>query len=170
MRRVAFVSLAVVALLVSSSTVYADCTCESAKIKNGWCQDCKVGYIAGVKIASKKLYDALQGKALADTSKMKCEGCKRAVAKDGKCQHCKLGFVNKTAYKSMPAYCLARGEVKDPATIKCPRCRAVTARLGWSVTWLSRTRRPTTRRSRAVKLCSPPSTRLRGASRVPSPW
>jgi hypothetical protein len=131
MRKAAFVSLALVALLVSSSTAYADCTCKSAKINNGWCQDCKVGYIAGVKIASKKLYDAQQGKTIADTAKLKCDGCKEAVAKNGKCHHCKLGFANKTAYKSMPAYCLARGQAKDPAKIACPSCRAHAGDHGW---------------------------------------
>jgi hypothetical protein len=130
-RKVAFVPLVAIVILATGTMAYADCTCRTARVANGWCQDCKVGYVDGVKISSKKLYEALEGKSFTTASEMKCKGCKEAFAKDGVCEHCHIGFANKSAYRAMPAYCLARGEAKDPAEMKCPQCKAYVADHGW---------------------------------------
>lgn len=118
-------------MLAISATAYADCSCKIAKTADGWCSDCKLGYIAGVKIKSKQLYTAVEGEPITDKSKVKCNLCKAALEKNATCAHCKVGFVHGTKYRSMAAYHLARGEATDPAKIKCAGCRAHAETHGW---------------------------------------
>jgi hypothetical protein len=131
MRNLPAFPLVACAVLAAAATAYADCSCKIAKVKDGWCQDCKVGYVAGVELKSKNLYDALKGEAVTDTSKVKCELCKAALEKNATCAHCKVGFVHGTKYRSMAAYHLARGEATDSAKIKCAGCRAHAETHGW---------------------------------------
>lgn len=132
MRKVPVVlSLIAVMLLVTSASAYGDCICKTAKIENGWCPQCKVGYVAGVATKSHQLYNALKGEAIADASKIKCKLCKSALEKDATCAKCKLAYANNTKYQSMVAYRLARGTNKDPAKITCPTCKANLADRGW---------------------------------------
>ena len=37
----------------------AECTCVAAKLSNAWCESCKVGYLAGLRIPSERLFDTL---------------------------------------------------------------------------------------------------------------
>ncbi len=123
------------AMAQSHAPTATTCTCADAKVHGGWCTACKVGYVAGVKITSHKLFEAVQGKPVADVSKMKCPDCKAAFKNGGFCQHCNVGFVGHKAYKSKVGYALARGQAKDPASlksIKCPKCKAAAAAgQGW---------------------------------------
>ena len=43
----------------TSTTTNTACTCALAKIDNGWCNKCEVGYVAGVTINSQMLFEAL---------------------------------------------------------------------------------------------------------------
>ena len=130
--RTAFTTVLVVsASLAIAATAHAACACKTAQVDNGWCADCKVGYVAGLKIQSKKLYGALAGQPVADPATVKCPLCKVAFEKDGTCAHCKVGFVDKTRYGSPVAYRLAQGKAMDSAKIKCSGCRAHAAQHGW---------------------------------------
>jgi hypothetical protein len=120
-RRPLLVSAAVIAMLAFSATVYAtDCTCTAAKTGDGWCEHCQVGYVAGVKIQSNKLYDALQGQPVKDAASIKCPACKAAFENDGTCNHCRASFVGKTRYGSNVAYRLARGQAMAADGAACP--------------------------------------------------
>lgn len=122
--------VAVVFLAIAAAPAYADCTCDAAKVKNGWCADCKVGYFDSVKIKAKKLFGALEGKEV-DVAALKCESCKNAVKKDGFCKQCKQGFVSKKQYTSKLAYTLAKGEAQDASKIKCESCKKNAEKYGW---------------------------------------
>lgn len=109
---------------------YADCTCAAAKVENGWCGDCKLGYFATVQVKAKKLFEALAGHA-ADDHEITCDACKKAMKSDGYCQACNIGFVGKKHYHSKVAYALAKGESMDPAKIACEGCRKAAEDHGW---------------------------------------
>src|SRR5262245_61363846 len=107
-------ALALVTLLITSSA-FGECTCKKAKVENGWCGDCKMGYVAGVTVKSQKLYDAVSASPNAG-EKMECPDCKKfAEAGKGYCTKCNVGFVGKNHYHSMTGYALARGDAVDPA-------------------------------------------------------
>ncbi len=128
MQRVLFPTIAVV--LVSGSVVLAECKCGIAKIQNGWCSDCKVGYVAGIKIKSDALFESLQGHEV-DKAKIKCPSCKKAHDTGGFCESCKSGFADGKAYHSWVAYRLAGGKIKRTADIKCAGCRKAAEQSGW---------------------------------------
>lgn len=123
-----------VALVVTASAALAgDCACKADKAHDGWCKECKVGYVDGVKITSKKLYAALQGKAV-DADHIKCPGCKAALAKNGTCGHCHIEFAANHAYASPVAYHLAMGKLMTScsADMKCEGCKkAADGECGW---------------------------------------
>ncbi|MBU0638008.1 MAG: hypothetical protein KKB50_04025 [Planctomycetes bacterium] len=123
--------LAPALILALAVPALADCkACSVAKIDGGWCDGCGAGYVAGVKIGSKKLYDALAAKEI-KADAMSCKGCKGAYDKNGQCGHCQVGFVDKQAYRSRVAYHLALGQAKDPAKIKCDSCKLAAKSHGW---------------------------------------
>lgn len=130
MKRSAIATLAVIAFF-AASTAYADCTCKVAKVSDGWCTDCNVGYVAGVTMKSHKLFDALMGMKIDDPSTIKCESCKEAMATNGECEHCHIAFAGGKAYHSMPACCVARGDVVDAAKVTCEACKANLGGHGW---------------------------------------
>ncbi|MCH7994846.1 MAG: hypothetical protein IIB57_10455 [Planctomycetes bacterium] len=128
MQRVFFPTIVVV--LVGCSAALAECTCGIAKVENGWCGDCKVGYVAGVKIKSDALFESLLGHEV-DEAKIKCPSCKKAHDAGGLCESCKTGFVEGKAYHSWVGYRLASGKFKHTADIKCPGCRKAAEGAGW---------------------------------------
>ncbi len=130
MRKTTVVSV-VVFLLAGSAMALAQCVCPKAKVADGWCQGCKVGYVAGVKIKSARLFEAVQGKAVS-ADKIRCKDCQQAAKRGcGWCDKCKAGIVAGKGYHSPVAYALAQGQHKDPATIKCPKCRQAAKDHGW---------------------------------------
>jgi hypothetical protein len=116
-------------LLVASAQAGGEC-CDKAKAANGWCGDCKVGFISGVEMKSRMLYDTLAGApAPAD---IKCEGCKKAAASNGSCDACGVAFANKRMYKSVFGHAIAMGSYADPKSVKCEGCKkALTGSGGW---------------------------------------
>jgi len=141
--RAALVIPAIVTLLLAASSAQAQtgtqsgghnlaqCSCAADKARDGWCGKCNVGHVAGVKIRSRKLYDAVAGKPITDASRIKCATCAAACKNGGYCAHCKVGFAGKKMYESRVGCRLARGQAKDPAKMKCPRCKAAAADHGW---------------------------------------
>lgn len=71
-------AIGVTAIVMVSVALAGECVCKTDKAHDGWCNECKVGYVDGVKITSHKLFDALQGKKV-DFSQAKCGGCKGAA-------------------------------------------------------------------------------------------
>lgn len=116
--------------LMAARTAEAQCTCSVAKVKNGWCTDCKVGYFDALKIKSQKLFAVLAGEP-ADAHEFTCASCKRAKTDSGYCEACGIGFANGRHYHSKVVYLLAKGETKDPEQITCEACRKNAAGSGW---------------------------------------
>ena len=98
-------------------------TCGMAPTRNGWCDGCRVGYLATVEIRSAKLFEAIDpyGHEM-HPDKMACVSCREAIPKDGYCYECRIGFVDGHGYFTKLTYLLAQGEVRDPATITCDVC------------------------------------------------
>jgi len=108
------------------------CVCKRARVENGWCGKCGVGYIGGLKIPSKMLYEEIDphGHDI-DPKRIQCLSCRAAIAKDGFCRVCNIGFVHGQAYLSKLAYRLALGRRIDPDKLTCPVCRTNAQSYGW---------------------------------------
>lgn len=111
---------------------FSDCTCATARLTDGFCPHCQVGWVAGVRITSKVLFEALDAHGHdIDVTMLGCEECVRAHATNGYCERSGIGWVNGLGYLSRLTYHLAKGERRDPQTIKCPVCRKNAASYGW---------------------------------------
>jgi hypothetical protein len=125
MLRKGLVALCMAGLLVLASPVLADdCTaCKDIAAKGeGFCTSCNEGAAFGVKMSSKKLYDAVAGQTV-EVDKVTCEGCKKALAENGVCETCKAGAADGKVYSSMAAYRLAKGKpVAADKEISCEAC------------------------------------------------
>ncbi len=99
-------------------------TCNMAPTSNGWCDGCRVGYLATVEIRSWQLFESLDahGHAIPDPGAMDCVVCRKAFATDGTCGDCRIGFAGGHAYFTTLTYLLAKGEIRDPAKITCGIC------------------------------------------------
>ena len=132
MREFFVLPFVLVPLFVSQLPDDPVCTCDADKLKNGWCQKCKVGYVAGVAIKSEVLFEALDAHGHhIDADSMKCESCRKALASDCFCKRCNWGFVDKQLYYSKLTYLLARGTSKAESSIKCSSCRKNVLKPGW---------------------------------------
>ncbi|MHC4217860.1 MAG: hypothetical protein ACYSU7_05325 [Planctomycetota bacterium] len=100
-----------------------ECTCPAARITNGWCRPCEVGYVASVEVRSAILYETLDAHGHdIDPNSIECESCQSALKVDGFCERCRWGFVSTKLYFSRLTYHLARGEVKDVSKLTCRTC------------------------------------------------
>lgn len=108
------------------------CRCEAVRQSDGWCRRCKVGYLAGVKVASPKFFDALDthGHKI-DPARVLCATCRKNYDSDGYCPSCRYGFVNKQAWFSRLSYYLARAPVQPADSIACATCLKNTHSSGW---------------------------------------
>jgi hypothetical protein len=117
---------ALLALILSGpapAPIGGDCTCAAARLANGWCDPCAIGYVASVEVRSKMLYEFLDahGHDIKPAS-IECGSCQAALETDGFCERCRWGFVDKKLYFSRLTYQLARGEVKDVSKLTCRAC------------------------------------------------
>jgi hypothetical protein len=111
------------------------CTCADAKLKNEWCNPCKVGYVAGIQIKSEALFEALDAHGhTIDPAAIQCHTCKKALETDGFCDQCVMGFVSKQAYLSRLSYHLAKGRYTETAEVKCLTCKGHVQEPGWCKT------------------------------------
>jgi hypothetical protein len=108
------------------------CSCATARETNGWCAVHELGYVAGVKVTSRWLYETIDahGHQL-DLSTFACPSCRTAIATDGFCDIHRVGFVEKQAYYSLLTYELGKAEVRPDGSITCPTCRKNAATHGW---------------------------------------
>jgi len=108
------------------------CTCATVRAVNGWCDVHQFGWVGGVKVTSRWLYDAADAHGhQVDPTTFPCPDCQRAIAIDGFCPAHRIGFVNKLAYFSRLTYELARGEVRRTPSIPCAACRKNAEAFGW---------------------------------------
>lgn len=106
------------------------CTCEQAKISGRWCIPCKQGYLAGVRIPSHQLFEALDAHGHEfDPNLLQCENCKRLAATEGFCDACGFGFWKNQLYFSALTYHLARGQTV--LEFNCDGCNANSVKFGW---------------------------------------
>lgn len=103
--------------------------CDKAKAVSGWCGDCKVGYVGGVEVKSKVVYNALAGAPAPMESK--CEGCRKAMASNGRCDGCGVSFADKKMYRSPFSWALAKGSYKAESDFKCDGCKKLCKDGGW---------------------------------------
>lgn len=109
-----------------------ECLCPFFRIHSGWCDTCNVGYIAGLTIPSKMLFEALHNHGHdVDRRFVSCQSCLRALDSHGFCERCRIGYVDGQAYFSALAYQLARGQAKRPDQITCDLCRSNVQHGGW---------------------------------------
>lgn len=114
----------IVALLLGSAPPDTECTCPAARIVNGWCDQCEVGYVASIEIESSYLFRCLDAHGHeTDPKTLECAVCRVAYAGDLYCDEDRVGFVDEMAYFSRLNYELARGKVVEKQP-DCARCRA----------------------------------------------
>jgi hypothetical protein len=124
--------LVAAALLAVVAAARAECTCAVARLANGWCDECGVGYVGSAKIPSKLLYEELDPHGHPfDPAKLRCETCRTAIEEDGFCELHRRGFVGGQAYLTPLAWRLARGTHLDPVALECPVCRENARSHGW---------------------------------------
>jgi len=91
-----------------------------------------VGYVAGLRISSKMLYETPDNHGHdVDLSVFKCESCQRAAKTDGFCEKCQFGFIRKQVYFSAFTYQIAKGAPRNPWEISCPACQRNMVEGGW---------------------------------------
>jgi hypothetical protein len=109
-----------------------DCVCATTRDTNGWCPVHEFGYVGGVKVTSRWLYEFADahGHEL-DLSTFTCPSCRNAIATNGFCETHRIGFVDKLAYYSLLTYELGKGEARPVSTISCAACRKNSETHGW---------------------------------------
>jgi hypothetical protein len=108
------------------------CTCATARGTNGWCELHELGFVGGVKVTSRWLYEAADAHGHdVDTSTFICPTCQSAIATNGFCDAHRIGFVDRRAYFSRLTYELAKGRIRPAASITCPTCRKNSETFGW---------------------------------------
>ncbi|MHC5008247.1 MAG: hypothetical protein ACYTGF_12900 [Planctomycetota bacterium] len=123
MRAAMAVMLALALSCFAAAPIEADCTCAAARLKNGWCEPCRVGYVASVEVRSRMLFETLDAHGHEiNPGSIECRSCQAALEIDGFCEECRWGFVDKKLYFSRLTYFLARGEVRDVSKLTCRTC------------------------------------------------
>jgi hypothetical protein len=115
-----------------SSAEPPKCTCTTARETDGWCEQHQVGYVGGIPVRSKLVFETMDAHGhVVDLSTFHCETCQKAILTDGYCERDFVGFVKKLAYFSRLTYELARGERTPRARITCRVCRKNSENQGW---------------------------------------
>ncbi len=132
-RRVcAGVALLAVLCGITPGAAAAACTCAVAREADGWCEQHQVGYVGGIPLRSKLVFEQIDAHGhVVDLSTFQCETCQKAIQTDEFCARDSVGFVKKLAYFSRLTYELARGERTPRAGITCRGCRKNSESQGW---------------------------------------
>ena len=108
------------------------CSCAVAREADGWCEQHQVGYVGGILIHSKLVFETMDAHGhVVDLSTFHCETCQRAIHTDGFCALDSVGFVKGLAYFSRLTYELARGQRTPRADLTCHTCRKNSESQGW---------------------------------------
>lgn len=128
----------VVGLLAASCSLPSAaeaCPCGGAESLGDWCERHQMAWVAGVRLTSWELFEALDAHGHeVDIDLLKCGACKLAHAEDEFCNEHRIGFVDGMAYFSALTWSLARGEIREPPSIACPVCRRNATTHGWCPT------------------------------------
>lgn len=132
MRRMAGLLLLTALGLSDGWSAGGGASCEQARRKNHWCAAGNVGYVAGLEIRSRFLYEVLDphGHTII-LEEVQCDTCREALKSHGFCSAHRMGYVGGRAYLTPLTYYLARGKPIDPASLSCPICRKHTQGIGW---------------------------------------
>jgi hypothetical protein len=115
-----------------ADTQLACAQCAQARLENKWCDACKIGYVAGVPIKSKLLFEGLDAHGhTVVLSTFTCSSCKSAIAEQGFCEKCRTGFLGNQAYFSRLTYELAHGRSVTAESLSCPVCRKNHGNHNW---------------------------------------
>jgi hypothetical protein len=108
------------------------CSCPAIEAEGGWCDVHEVGWIGGVEVGSKMLFETLDAHGHdVDLATFDCPSCRQAIERQGFCDEHRVGFVEDRAYFSKLGWRLARGKRVDLSKIRCPRCREHARSRGW---------------------------------------
>ena len=126
-----FVFLAV-SLAATPQPISDACICQDAVVNHRWCDVCGVGYVAGVRIKSKLLFEALDAHGHEiDTKTIVCPTCRIALETDGFCEPCRVGFIRRQMYFTRIAYLLGKGEGVRLDALAFPVCSENAKTTGW---------------------------------------
>lgn len=105
------------------------CRCAEARVQDGWCGKCKVGYFANVPIHSSMFFEMLDlhGHEI-DPQKTRCPTCRAALKTGGFCEDCRMGYIDGRGYFSHLCYAFAKGTKLDASTRDL---EGRTVRRGW---------------------------------------
>jgi hypothetical protein len=108
------------------------CRCAALGESAGWCTHCGVGYVAGLRIESATLLEAvdLEGHDV-DAASLECASCRIAAANDAICTSCGWGFAAGRLHVSKLARGLALGRLEEPSSLSCGTCRELSSGTGW---------------------------------------
>jgi|CXWL01.1.fsa_nt_gi ribosomal protein L32 len=110
------------------------CICAKAKVHDGWCDPCKFGFVAGLKIPSKLLFTTIDHGHAVEADLLRCDSCKKMLHEDGFCEACRIGFYKGKMYFSPFTHFLALGVRISRADLTCETCRKNTEDGGWCET------------------------------------
>lgn len=111
--------------------VARECICAKAQVRDGWCDVCDFGFVAGLKVPSKLLFTTIDHGHEVDPQFIRCDSCRGLVKTDGFCTSCQCGYFKSKLYLTPFTYVLAVGERIDPRAITCPKCREHVQIGGW---------------------------------------
>lgn len=107
-------------------------TCAVARLSNQWCEACRVGYVVGVRIESRLLFDGMDAHGhTVEIDKVECPACQAAMKSDSFCDACRIGWVSTQAYFSRLTYHLGKGRSMDVPRMTCAACRKNAEKYGW---------------------------------------
>lgn len=113
-------------------TQTSSCRCKWIARTDGWCGQCRVGYVAGVKIPSRSFFEALDAHGhTIDPATIRCDVCRKNFKSSGFCNECKIGFLRKQAYFSKLTFYVAKGEVLPVSKAACAQCEKHRDTPGW---------------------------------------
>jgi len=117
-------------ILLDVPPVVTECICSKAKVHDGWCDPCKIGYVAGLKISSKLLFTTIDhGHEI--PSDTRCETCKKAIPVDEFCNACQVGYYQRKIYYSSFTHCLVKGVRVNREQVSCAACLRNMEEGGW---------------------------------------
>lgn len=118
-------------LVLDVPPVNTACICEKAKVSDGWCDVCAMGYVAGLRIPSKLFFTTIDHGHEVDAREIRCASCREAMKEDGFCEACQMGFFKGKLYFSRFTQLLAMGERIRKENIGCAQCRRHVDEGGW---------------------------------------
>lgn len=96
------------------------CRCTRARVVNGWCAHCRVGYMAAIPVPSAALFELIDthGHDFA-AERIDCRTCRDAMTRDGHCPRCGIGFVGDRMFLSSLTWALVQGSLEPAAPGGC---------------------------------------------------